>query len=135
MTRGFRRNTATTNQQANQTLAAGAANAQEVEVQNEQRYGQAAATLAASGVDPTQGSPLDVMRFMTGQGELQRRLTVWNSQQQAQQLRNRAALSQYQSGVTGTAGAISAGSTLLTGLGRTFGSQPGSPLSVPLVTF
>jgi hypothetical protein len=125
-------NQAQQQQEATTTEQSAAINAQQVEYQNAQRYGAAAAALGASGVDPSQGTPLDVMSDLTRQGELSRQLTLRNGTLTAQQLRAQAALTGAQSQQVQGAGAIAAGTTLVSSVAKNLGTRTNSPLAVPV---
>ena len=91
------------------------AQAQVVDQQNREKYGQAAAAYGAAGVDMS-GSPLEVMHSLALKGELNRRLTVYNGTVQNQTDTQQAALDKYQATSAVEAGATKAGSSLLTGV-------------------
>jgi hypothetical protein len=73
---------------------------------------------AGSGVDPTTGSPLDVMSDMAAQGSLDSQIAEWKGRQGAAGLEDQAGVSRLQAGQAATAGYMQAGSTLLGGAAR-----------------
>jgi hypothetical protein len=124
---------------AQQAQAEAAVNAGQQDRQTRQTLGQAAAAYGAAGVDMT-GSPLDVMMDSASQGELAKRLILYQGDTKAAALRQGASVSEAQGGAAQTAGYFSAGSTLLTSAGSIAykagqgapGSTAGtSPLTVP----
>lgn len=108
--------------------------ATQVAQDTERRLGQARADFGAAGVVPDSGSPLLVMSDQAAQGELARQLTLYRGQIAALSDQEQAQLDLFNAGQSSTAGNIRAGTTLLTGAGRLFGSfggtggaQPSSP--------
>lgn len=102
---------------ATNTLAQGTEAASRQGQQTEQATGQAVADYGAAGVDPNTGSPLLVRGQIAQQGALRQQDTLYNARLKALGL-------DYEADQAATAGAVSAGSTLLTGLGK-IGGQMG----------
>ncbi len=103
-------------QQAQQDAAATAAQQQE---QNKQKIGEIVADYGASGVDPNSVSSLSVLWDQTRQGELARQLDLYRGQTAAAGYQSTAALDTLSGQQRAEAGAIGAGSSLLTGAAKT----------------
>jgi hypothetical protein len=106
------------NQQANQAQAEAAARADILRRDNERKMASTRAAYAAAGVDPNQGTPLDVMEDQATEAELQRRLVLYQGDTAAMSLRQRAALASMGGAAAAEAGTMAAGTTLLTGATR-----------------
>lgn len=91
------------------------------------RLADARAAFAASGVDPNSGTPLDVMADSASQGELSKRLLLYQGDLTARGLGSQANLDRITGKNAQTAGYISAAGTLLTGAGKAAGSSYSSP--------
>lgn len=116
-------------QNADSARAAAAAQAQQTERDNARKMGQITAAYGASGIDPNQGSPLDVMADMADEGELSKRLVLYQGEVDARAAGQRATLDTMQGKSAQTAGYISAGSTLLSAGARVAGNYaaPAAP--------
>jgi len=99
------------------------ANAQaQLQAQTTKRQlGSVAANYGASGVDPTQGTPLAVMYDQASQGELARQLDLYRGQVSATNSMNQAALDAAQAPIYQAAALTKGGGTLLTGMVNLFG--------------
>lgn len=93
------------------------ANAQSVERETARTLGQAQANAAASGVQLS-GSPLAVMHSIANQGELSRRLTVFNGQLAAKGALTQAAQQRAQASEDLTAGWVQGASTVLSSIDK-----------------
>jgi hypothetical protein len=87
--------------------------------QTQSKIGQQKVDYAASGVDVGTGTPLDVMNDTATKGKLDALTLRYGGQVQGLRDTSAATLAQYQGYSALTAGALNAGSTLLTGAGRT----------------
>lgn len=108
-------NAAIEQQNAQQALAASQANAAITQQQTRRKLGEAAAAFGGAGVD-MQGSPLDVMSDLATQGELQRRITLYQGTPQARGLTSQAGLDVAGGQAAASAGLTKAGGSLLTGI-------------------
>ena len=116
--------------QAMQDAQATAAQQQE---QNKQKIGEVVADYGASGVDPNSVSGLSVLWDQTRQGELARQLDLYRGQTQAAGYSSQAGLDTMSGAQAATAGALSAGSSLLTGASKTYFTvnPPTAPAPTP----
>jgi hypothetical protein len=96
-------------------------NAQDVERGTRRAIGNAAADFGAAGVTPS-GSPLAVMHDVATQGELSKRLTVYQGELQAKGFAQEAAIAKARGDAAMKAAYFTAGTTLLTGLDKTLNS-------------
>jgi hypothetical protein len=94
------------------------AEARLTETANERRYGGIRSDYAAAGVDVNTGSPLEVMADQHAQGALQASLQRYQGKVQALQDVQSADINVQQGRAAKSAGNITAGATLLTGLGK-----------------
>lgn len=99
---------------AGMALESSAAQEQRQQIAARQTVAGAANTYGASGVDPTNGSPLDVLAEQAGQGALNSEITRWQGQTQANSYLYGASQAGYQADQAADAGALTAGTTLLT---------------------
>lgn len=99
--------------EANATLQAADARADQQKLETRRLLGDTSASFGASGVDPSQGSPLSVLSDQAAQGELTRRLTLWQGQNQASSLNQQGEMQRYQGYQAFQSGLLKAGSTLL----------------------
>jgi hypothetical protein len=123
-------NAAIANEQATIAKEEAATEAQQEKQVWDQRIGAAITNAGASGVDPSQGSPLNVVASMGQQGELARQLALYRGTLQAAGLKQQAALDIYQGDQALYGGIATGGTTFLTGYGAYMQSQvkpPGSP--------
>lgn len=104
-----------------------AAQAQQVERDNARKMGQITAAYGASGIDPNQGSPLDVMADVADEGELSKRLVLYQGEVDARAGLQRAQIDTMQGRAAQTAGYVNAGSTLLSAGGRIAGNYAPAP--------
>lgn len=81
---------------------------------------------AASGIDPTSGSPLQVMRSEAGYAALNRERTLWNAEEQAVHYENTGEMLDFNAQQTGTAGTILAVGTAAQGVGKAYTSAYGA---------
>jgi hypothetical protein len=93
----------------------------------ERRAADAKAAFAAGGVDVGQGSPLDVLSDVTKEGELNRQLILYRGKIGADSAAAQAGLDRGMASSALTTGAIGAGSTLLGGLAKGYGTAFGTP--------
>lgn len=100
---------------------AAAAQAGQIDRQNAQQMGAVAAAYGAASLD-TQGTPLLVMSDLKRQGALKQALATWQGETQAAADLNQGQQAGMQAKAAQTASYYTAGSTLLTGLGRAAGS-------------
>jgi hypothetical protein len=108
-----------------------AAQAQIDQQNTRRRMGEAYAAAGASGIDPSQGSPLSVMSDLAAQGELTRRLSLYRGDVAATGDLNQAAVSRYQGKLAQQAGmmkgvGILVGNAAAYGLARGFGATSAS---------
>ena len=83
--------------------------------QTERKLGQIGAAYGASGVDASQGTPLEVLADSAAQGELQRNLTLWGGRVNANAAITQGNIDAYEGGLATQNAAWEAGTTLLTG--------------------
>lgn len=122
-------NQAADEQQAEQTQAAAAANAAGVARKNVLTAGEIGAAYGAAGVEGV--TPLMVMQDQAVQGELTRRLTLYQGDVAAANLRTRGQLAAYEGRTVATAdnyraeaATVQAGSSLLTAAGNMAKNAP-----------
>lgn len=122
--------------QATNAQQQAAAQSQQVAQNTTRQMGQAAAAYGAGGVD-MQGSPLAVMSDLATQGELSKRLTIYQGTVQAQSDQQQAGVDIATGQNAATAGTTKVAGTILTGLSNTTrivqpflsNTQPISPLA------
>jgi len=107
------------NQRADQAQAEARARADIQARDSARRLGATRAAYGASGVDVNTGTPLEVMADEATEGELQRRLTLYQGDAQAYNLRQQGMLALAGGGAAANAADTAAGTTLLTGAART----------------
>lgn len=107
------------------------ATADQIAIQNKRDIAQQASAYAAGGVDLT-GSPLAVMMDTASQGELKRRLTLWQGSTESTADTQQAALDQASGAAAASAGLDKAGSTLLTGTTTALGPSGLNIAGAPL---
>lgn len=102
----------------NATLARNAATAQATDVQyNAQRLlGTQKASAGAAGVDPNQGSPLDIMTDTAARTTLDALRVKYGGQVQSGNLLAQSSIDRYQAGQYETGGFLQGGSRILNGL-------------------
>lgn len=126
--------------QAAQVTQESQAEAQQQEQQTKRTIGEQIAAAGASGVDATQGSPVNVVADQAQQGELSRQLLLYRGQVQSTALNNQAAADNFYGNQALVAGFGRGGSTLLTAGAQSYysgGANPrerGAGLQVPRVT-
>ena len=108
-------------QQENATIATGQAQGQAaIQKQNTEIIeGNVAAGYGAAGIDPTEGSPLDVMAGQAANGELQRQLALYTGSVGATSATNQANILTYEAGAAQRAGTTGAAGTILSGIAKT----------------
>lgn len=106
---------------ANQDELTAKADAAQTEQQTSRIVGQSQANAGASGVQGGTGSPLAVMHDVASQGELSRRLKLFQGQLGAHGAEDAAAIQQAQGNAAATAGGITAGSTILSSVAQQYG--------------
>lgn len=119
--------------EAQQAQDQAAAEAQQQQTKTKLDIGNALAAAGASGVDPNQGSPANVLGMIAQQGELSRQLILYNGQYNATNFLNQANVSIFQGQQAQQAGINTAGTTLLSAAGRTsqlFTTPSGPSLSL-----
>lgn len=112
--------------QASASDLAGQAEAGRIHDINRRKVAQGMNAYAASGVDVSLGSPVDVMSDIAAQGALDEQIARWRGKVGAQGYQNQATAMQYQGDMAASAGYAKAGGTLLSGFGRVLSpSAPG----------
>ena len=106
------------------------AQAAQLAVDNKRKMGETAAAYGASGVEMT-GTPLEVMSDQAATGELARQLALYRGTVSANSANQQALLDQAQAQMYESRGVVQAGTTLLTGLGGTFGKTYAGSTSTP----
>jgi hypothetical protein len=107
-------------QRAQAQIAQQQAEAQaQTDAQNARRHqGQIAAAYAAAGVDPTQGTPLEVASDQAAQDELTRQTTLYRGNISSLGYQTQATIDQFQGSQAREAGYIGAVGNLLGGVAR-----------------
>jgi hypothetical protein len=98
---------------AEATRATGLANEQQINTKAQMLAGAQTAAYGAGGVNPNKGTPLAVIAAGAGQGELQKRLAMFQAQSVAQQDVNKGALDRAQGRTQASAQWLQFGQTLL----------------------
>lgn len=98
--------------------AQGVAEATQIQQNNRRMIGLAIANSGASGVDPNQGSPVNVVADLADQGELSRQLAIYRGDLRGVSLDSKAAMLRSSAGSAASAGTLTAGTTFLTGYGK-----------------
>lgn len=88
------------------------------------RMGALKANAAASGGSAGQGSALDVLGDVAGQSALERQMIGYRGEMAARGYGNTASLEKFSGKEAAKAGTISAGATLLQGIGSAAGAMP-----------
>jgi hypothetical protein len=102
------------------------AQAQIVDQQNAKKMGAVASAFGAGGVDMS-GSPLEVMSSLASTSELNRQLTLYQGKVAASSDTQQATLQTTEGQLAAGAGAVKAGTTLLTGVGTFLGPNGVNP--------
>lgn len=118
------------NQNAEATRRQGQAEAEQKGSEVTRRMADARAAIAASGIDPNSGTPLELMSDMATQGELSKKLITYQSELSARGLSQQAQLDLVNARNAKTAGYLNAASTVLTSAGKIGGSYY-SPSKAP----
>jgi hypothetical protein len=95
----------------------GAIAAAEHDQQTRQLIARQNATMSASGVDTSSGSPLDILTGTAGMGKLDSLRILNNAQRTADGLQAQSGLDLFKGGAAQTAGYFGAGGSILGGLG------------------
>jgi hypothetical protein len=116
------RDTANYNAQVEQNAAKDAENrgaiaAAEHDQQTRQMIARQNAAMSASGLNPSTGSPLDILTGTASMGKLDSLRILNNAQRQADGLNAQAGLDLFKGNAAQTAGYFGAGGTILGGLG------------------
>lgn len=127
--KAYKYNAQVEEENAAQAKSAAASQANQVDRDNRRKIAEAMAAYGASGVDPNWGSPLDVMSDLATEGELSKRLVLYQGDLDARASNQRATLDRMQAKSAQTAGYISAGATVLGAVGKVAGGY--SSASVP----
>ena len=116
---------------AGEALSQGVAQSAIDQTATRRNVGLEAAAYGGAGVDST-GTPLMVMMDQTTQGAMQQQLDLYRGTTNAQADKSQSALDAASATQASTAGAIKAGSTLLTGASSAYNSYSSSPGTSPL---
>ena len=115
---------------AGSQLAVSEATASRSEEDNRRRIAAAVNNFGANGIDPTSGSPMDVMKDQASEGALDVQIQRWkgfqaahNSLLQSDQFTTEAGIQTQQGENAQTAGYIAGGTTLLTNAAGAFNQQ------------
>jgi hypothetical protein len=116
---------------ADDALQRGAIDAADKRQQTRQLIARQHAAQAASGLDTTSGTPLQIMTESAGMGELDALRTLNNAQRQASGLNASADLEIYKGNAAQSAGRFNAAGSILTGASSAaqigyYGMKPGS---------
>lgn len=114
------RNAEIDRQNAAQAMTAAEADVARQQDADRRRRATAFNAAAGSGVDPTGGSPLELMADMAAQGALDQEITRWRGRTRADAYLTQAGNDLAAADQASTASYLSAGSTLLTTAGRTY---------------
>lgn len=95
--------------------------------ENQRRMGAVVAAYGASGVQIGQGTPLDVMSDVAAEGELSKRLRLYQGEIEALQARQGAGIERQQASAAQRAGYFDAAGTLLTSGARIAGGYYDRP--------
>lgn len=120
------KNTANFNAQVSRNNAIGVEQASAAEsdrqnLQSRKLIASGVAAAGASGVDPNSGSPLEVVADLAGQAKLDEELAKWQARERAKGYATQATLDTYTGRQAARAGTITAGASLLQGMGRVSG--------------
>lgn len=115
-------NVAVEEQNAAQARSAASAQANQVDRDNRRKIAEAMAAYGASGVNPNQGSPLDVLSDLATEGELSKRIVIYQGEITARGNEQQGALDLMQGKAAQTAGYINAGATILGGAAKIAGA-------------
>lgn len=96
------------------------------------KLGLLAANYGASGVDPSTGSPLDVLSDSVGQATLDNLNVRYNYQLRALGYQNSSTLDSAQASDATTSSYLSAAGSLLGGAGKAYSQQYGSGTGIPV---
>lgn len=96
---------------------------------NRRKMGAVVAAYGASGVQINQGTPLEVMSDVAAEGELSKRLRLYQGSIEALEARQGAGIARQEAGAAQQAGYFDAAGTLLTG-GARFASSTYKPPKV-----
>lgn len=114
------RNAAIERENAGTALASAEADAARQQTADQRRRATALNAAGASGVDPTSGSPLDLMADMAAEGALDQEITRWRGRTRANAGLQAASNDLAAADQASTAGYLNAGTTLLTSAGKAY---------------
>lgn len=117
-------------QNAVQARDAASAQAGQVDRDNKRKIAEAMAAYGASGVDVNQGSPLDVLSDLATEGELSKRIVLYQGELTARGDQQQAGLDRMNASSAQTAGYINAGATVLGAAGKVAGGYS-APTKTP----
>lgn len=100
------------------------AEATQVQQNARRQIGAAITAAGASGVDPNQGSPVNVVSDLAQQGELSRQLALYRGSLRGISLDSKAAMLRYNAGQAEDGGVLTAGTTFLTGYAKYLQNKP-----------
>lgn len=118
----FERNAQIDKENAGQAAFAAEADASRQQTAMRRRMATARNAAAASGVDIASGSPLDVMADIAAESALDVAVTRWRGRQRSNAYLTQAGNDMASADQAEAAGIFGAGTTLLTGAGRAYGS-------------
>lgn len=107
-------NAAVQDEQARQSLQNAQTEGQQTEQENARREGAVTAAYGAAGVDPNKGTPLQVMSDVATQGELTRRLQIYQGMVNRAGFRNQATADRAKASAELSAGWMQGAGTILT---------------------